>query len=184
MMATTKLFGDHMSIQLPTDIKDVSDLREVPDNQEVFVHPVTDQSLIIELLEYVAEADEQAVRTHYDDLTASNAVAPADSNITSLQQIPQNQLTMTQCAAAYLLSAEQKVAKYKETAQNTVEVHMALLRLPDQGTDILVCLNNPIAISPESSSHAEEPVHSNPWTLEQFKQAIFSLKILDIGLFG
>ena len=39
-----------------------SDLRQIPDNQEVFAHPVTDQSVIIEILEYVDKEDEEAIR--------------------------------------------------------------------------------------------------------------------------
>lgn len=39
-----------------------SDLRQIPDNQEVFAHPVTDQSIIIEILEYVDKNDEEAIR--------------------------------------------------------------------------------------------------------------------------
>ena len=37
-------------------------VREVPDNQEVFTHPVTDQSIIFEVLEAVQDHDEEAVR--------------------------------------------------------------------------------------------------------------------------
>lgn len=37
-----------------------SDLRPVPDNQEVFCHPVTDQSVIIELLELQAHVQGEA----------------------------------------------------------------------------------------------------------------------------
>lgn len=40
-----------------------SDLRPVPDNQEVFCHRVTDQSLIVELLELQAHVrGEEAAR--------------------------------------------------------------------------------------------------------------------------
>lgn len=40
-----------------------SDLRPVPDNQEVFCHRVTDQSLIVELLELQAHVQgEEAAR--------------------------------------------------------------------------------------------------------------------------
>ena len=39
-----------------------SRLREVPDNQEVWVHPVSDQSIIIDILEYAECAnDEEAL---------------------------------------------------------------------------------------------------------------------------
>ena len=37
-------------------------VREVPDNQEVFTHPVTDQSVIFEVLEAVQDQEEEAVR--------------------------------------------------------------------------------------------------------------------------
>ena len=39
-----------------------SDVRQVPDNQEVFTHQRTDQSVIIEILEAADGTDEQAVR--------------------------------------------------------------------------------------------------------------------------
>ena len=39
-------------------------VRQIPDNQEVFVHPGTDQSIIIELMEAVdsQQPDEHAIR--------------------------------------------------------------------------------------------------------------------------
>ena len=55
-------------------------------------------------------------------------------------------ICINRCAGAYLLSAEQKVSKYKETAKNTIHVHAALLRLPEQETDILVTFNDPVNI--------------------------------------
>lgn len=40
-----------------------SDLRQIPDNQEVFGHSSTDQSIVIEIMEYTqAEDDIQAIR--------------------------------------------------------------------------------------------------------------------------
>ncbi|KAL7977695.1 hypothetical protein Chor_009644 [Crotalus horridus] len=57
------LFGGAFSARLPPGGLDISEMRQVPDNQEVFVHPSTDQSIIVELLEYQAGvADENAAR--------------------------------------------------------------------------------------------------------------------------
>ena len=39
-----------------------SELREIPDTQEVFVHKSTDQSIMLDLLSYLDEPDEQAIR--------------------------------------------------------------------------------------------------------------------------
>ena len=63
------LFGGAFSAILPTGAIDVRDLRPVPDNQEVFCHPVTDQSLIIELLELQAHGQGgAAARYHFEDI--------------------------------------------------------------------------------------------------------------------
>jgi hypothetical protein len=60
------LFGGALSCLLPPGAKDVSEVRQIPDNQEVLVHEETDQSIVIELLEYEEAVDgEQAVKyTH------------------------------------------------------------------------------------------------------------------------
>ncbi|KAH3703694.1 hypothetical protein DPMN_078736 [Dreissena polymorpha] len=63
-------------------------VRQIPDNQEVFVHPGTDQSIIIEPMEAVdsQQPDEHAISTHFEDLETTNGAA-ADSNIVRLEQI-------------------------------------------------------------------------------------------------
>jgi hypothetical protein len=39
-----------------------SDFRQIPDNQEVFTHAETDQSIIVEIMEYVENTDEIAIK--------------------------------------------------------------------------------------------------------------------------
>ena len=53
------LFGGALSASLPPGARDVSDLREVPDNQEVFAHGHSDQSLIVELLEFQGQVEDR-----------------------------------------------------------------------------------------------------------------------------
>ena len=45
------LYGGAMKIMLPPSYDDVSDFRPVPDNQEVFADRVSNDSIIIEILE-------------------------------------------------------------------------------------------------------------------------------------
>ncbi|KAI3788742.1 hypothetical protein L2E82_01515 [Cichorium intybus] len=45
------LFGGAISTTFPLRFEDVSNIREVPHHQEVFVDPACDESLIFELLE-------------------------------------------------------------------------------------------------------------------------------------
>ena len=51
-----------MSFRLPEAFTNVSELRQVPDNQEVFVDQTSDVSLILELLELERGLTPQQVR--------------------------------------------------------------------------------------------------------------------------
>ncbi|KAJ3222514.1 hypothetical protein HK099_002222 [Clydaea vesicula] len=51
-----QIYGGAMELQIPASFIDISRLREVPDNQEVFADINTDQSLIIELFDYNNDA--------------------------------------------------------------------------------------------------------------------------------
>lgn len=178
------LLGGALSVLLPSNAKDISDLRQIPDNQEVFAHPVTDQSIIIEILEYVDKDDEEAIRTHFSDLASDNDVQSGDAIIAQTEKIPDTDLKMTQCDNAYYILGQQNVSKFNEAAKNTVDMHIGLFRISKFTTDILVTFNNPSNINPESSSHKPVPVSADPWTLQDFRQILTSLAIVDEGIFG
>jgi hypothetical protein len=67
-----ELFGGAISVQVPTDFQDMSQIRPVPDHQEVFVKLDSIESIMFSILEYVdkskAETDEDAVKYHLDDI--------------------------------------------------------------------------------------------------------------------
>ena len=175
-----------MSALLPNNVVDVSDLREIPDNQEVFVHQGTDQSIIVEILEMVQEGDEQAVRTHFQELASSND-ATQDNQVASVEQMAKNQISMDVCESAYYLSGQQLISKFKETAKNVVNIHLALFRIPSKQTDIILTLNDPVNISPQSSSgqvQGEGVPRQDPWTLEHFRLCLQSLKIQNTDFLG
>jgi hypothetical protein len=50
---TRSLYGGAISISLPKSFEDISNIRLVPDNQEVFVDRFSEDSVIIEVLESV-----------------------------------------------------------------------------------------------------------------------------------
>lgn len=62
MTEVKKLYGGSIFAYLPPNACDISRLRQVPDNQEVFAHSVSDQSIIFEILEYADTSDEEAVK--------------------------------------------------------------------------------------------------------------------------
>ncbi|KAK7088762.1 ran guanine nucleotide release factor-like [Littorina saxatilis] len=179
------LFGGAMVGVLPADAQDMSNLREIPDNQEVFAHSQTDQSIIVEILEFVQETDEQALKTHFEDLASSNEAASNDNScVLGVDPLEQQQIALTQSSSAYWLVGQQRVSKFKEVAKNEVNVHMVLFRLPQFTSDIVLTFNDPVNVSPESSSHKAVETAVVPWTVEDFRNVVHSLTLVDTGLFG
>ncbi|KAL2095239.1 hypothetical protein ACEWY4_009958 [Coilia grayii] len=183
------LFGGALSATIPPSAQDISELREIPDNQEVFAHRATDQSIIIELLEYQTHVDnEAAARYHFEDVAGSNkASQPSTSEVRSVQCVPKTELSLHQCSSAWLLTGAQLVSKFNEEARNTVNIHLCLFRLPQFSTDILVTFNDPVIINPLSSSKGasqDANLASQPWTEQDFRCVLQSLQLLDPGVFG
>ena len=50
---TRPLYGGAITVSLPSTLIDASDVRQVPDHQEVFLSPTTLTSLIFEINQYV-----------------------------------------------------------------------------------------------------------------------------------
>lgn len=70
-----ELYGGAVTTTLPAGIVDVSDMRQVPDNQEVFIIEDGDKdvSIIFDLLEQVGTDDiNSALRMHIDDMLEIN----------------------------------------------------------------------------------------------------------------
>ncbi|KAJ8342975.1 hypothetical protein SKAU_G00329030 [Synaphobranchus kaupii] len=181
------LFGGALTAVIPHSASDISELREIPDNQEVFVHKQTDQSLMVDLLEYQAHVqDIEAARYHFEDLAGSNEASSLESSeVVHVEPLTKSQLSLHECSCAFFLTGTQRVSKFNEEAKNTVNIHLGLFRLPQFSTDILVTFNDPIRISPLSSSAAEDGVViAAPWTSQDFLQLLQSLRLLDPGVFG
>jgi hypothetical protein len=86
-----------------------------------------------------------------------------------------------------LLLAQQQISKFKESAENLVNLYILLIRLPTVQTDLLVIFNDPVSVSPNSSSKPDsttndlEGIQHN---VSLFRQIIKTLKIHDWSLFG
>ncbi|XP_042165611.1 ran guanine nucleotide release factor isoform X2 [Oncorhynchus tshawytscha] len=167
-----------------------SELREIPDNQEVFAHDHNDQSIIVELLELQSHVQNgDAARYHFEDVAGSNkASAPGTSEVRAVVALPKSDLSLEECSSAFLLTGTQCVAKFNEEAKNTVTIHLGLFRLPQFSTDVLVTFNDPLSISPGSSSAVgmggEQQEDTEPWTLQDFQRLLQSLRLHDPGVFG
>ncbi|XP_066220933.1 ran guanine nucleotide release factor isoform X2 [Saccopteryx leptura] len=137
------LFGGAFSATLPPGAINVSDLRPVPDNQEVFCHRMTDQSLIVELLELQAHVrGEEAARYHFEDVGAVQEARTVQ--VETVQALLLENLALRgYCEEAWVLSGTQQVAKENPQVAKDVTLHLALLRLPQYQTDLLLTFNQP-----------------------------------------
>ncbi|RVE73958.1 hypothetical protein OJAV_G00036210 [Oryzias javanicus] len=177
------LFGGAMSAAFPSNATDVSGLRDIPDNQEVFVHAQTDQSLIVELVEYQADvADQDAARYHLEDIAGSNEAVGA-SEVTGALELPKAELCLSECSSAWMITGAQCVSKFNEEARNAVTVHLGVIRLPQFSTDVLITFNDPRSISPGSSSAASAQAQGEPWTPQDFRRLLQTASLHDPGLF-
>nr|KAJ3422905.1 Coiled-coil domain-containing protein 13 [Polyrhizophydium stewartii] len=152
------LFGGAISVPVPTSFIDASQLREVPDHQEVFVDMNSDSSFIVELLEAEQPGEDPvaAARRHFEQLASDNEVRPEDCRILAVESLSNMMMALERPGIrATVLFGTQRIAKFNErgeSAMNTVGIMMGLVQLGDVTTDVLITFNKTLQFGRESSS--------------------------------
>lgn len=77
LLTQRELFGGAILATLPSRMEDISNVRPVPDHQEVFADGATDQSLIVEVLDRADVADEQCAAYFWADWCSANEAEDA-----------------------------------------------------------------------------------------------------------
>eukprot|EP00043_Microstomoeca_roanoka_P027270 m.13975 g.13975 ORF g.13975 m.13975 type:complete len:191 (+) comp7476_c0_seq1:341-913(+) len=181
------LFGGAMSMAMPQRFDDISLVREVPDNQEVFADGSTDQSFIVEILEIPADSpDAEAARFHFE-------VIASEGNADATEIETETQATMLEGNIHRTITwGLQRVRKHRDVAAfaNDVRVHVACFRIPRVGADIVLSFNSPTFINQRSSvaenvSVDQMAVFNSPeHAINTFMQAVETLQIHNWGLFA
>lgn len=165
------LYGGALSTELPRSFTDASTFREVPDHQEVWVDTTSDRSVIIEILEQKDVDDAQAIEFFLSDLAAFNEAI--DSKVLHSRPVAPEEVPHLRCRT-FMGLGQQVVAKFREDKSGPVQIHCAVLHLPEVTTDILITLNDP---------QAED--EGSPATPEVFfAQLLRSFRIIDWSLFA
>jgi hypothetical protein len=188
------LFGGAVSCALPSDFLDISDLRQVPDNQECFQGP-SGHLLVIEILERQNDvSDETAVEYFFNDLAQSNGceedwnrIFHPGSVLTSSSSSSSSSNCICQGlppeATVCQGSGQQKVAVGRDTdvtgnprrtqqqQVHDIRVELCVIRLPMQSTDVIITLSTP-TIMPTSNDEIS------------FVQILSSFQIRDWSLFS
>ncbi|GAA0150434.1 hypothetical protein LIER_09379 [Lithospermum erythrorhizon] len=189
------LFGGAISTVFPLRFQDVSNIRHVPDHQEVFVDPTRDESLIFELLDLKTDvADEGSAAWFLQDL-ANEQEAEGANLIERSGVFPAEGLQFRNSVPVVTTAVGQMgISKGRQgrEASNIVKVYVANLRLKEVGTDVLITAYEPLLINPLSESAsavgsglAVPATQSGLMPMaEIFKAAVTNFKVHDWSLFG
>ncbi|KAL0364029.1 UNVERIFIED_CONTAM: Ran guanine nucleotide release factor [Sesamum angustifolium] len=210
LCAERPLFGGAIVSTFPLRFQDVSNIRQVPDHQEVFVDPARDESLIFELLDLKTEVADQGSATWFLQDLANEQDAEGTMGVWSLLvycvEKPELlclksgvfEVDGLRCRSspAIITTAVGQMAISKgrqgREAQNIVKVYLANLRLKDVATDVLITAYEPMLINPLSETAATVgaglPVPAAQSgclpMADVFKSAVTSFKVNDWSLFG
>lgn len=175
MAPIRELFGGAITMALQGDFLDASDLRQVPDNQEVLLLGDSNISLILEVLQQVAdgtdpEAMDKAARFHFDSLAHDNSATNVHVDWIDAPDAKAAADGATPRPA--LLKGTQTVKKFgKVTDEDVVQIWIAVWRLPGKHVDLVLSRNNPDATDVDQQS-------------QDFRATAGSLRIVDWSLFA
>ncbi|KAL6983495.1 hypothetical protein U1Q18_016881 [Sarracenia purpurea var. burkii] len=189
------LFGGAIASTFPLRFQDVSNIRQVPDHQEVFVDPARDESLIFELLDLKHDVtDNGSAAWFLQDLSteqdAEGAMLIEQSGVLEAGGLRFRNFPAVVTTAVGQMAISK--GRQGREAQNIVRVYVANLRLKEVGTDVLITAYEPIVISPLSESASTvgaglvvPAAQSGCMPMDEvFKFAVSSFKVNDWSLFG
>lgn len=176
-----------MVCEIPRDWRDVSDIRQVPDHQEVW-QSMNGEVLVIEILERQEVGNKEAARFFFSDLAESNGATQVGTSLFQSSTTPPT--TAVEGAIACAGVGFQKIAigknediagrPRKDQEVQWTSVELLVLRLPRVETDLLVTLTKP------APNPSEPPVNApvTPEWSSNFQKVLSTLKVRDWGLFG
>ncbi|RYP10348.1 hypothetical protein DL764_000682 [Monosporascus ibericus] len=146
---TTPLFGGALVCDLPSNFADVSTLRQVPDNQEVYIDKDGFTSIIFDITERVGgpgsgpEIDGRALTTHLEELVGDDieTVRVWNTTPTLFSRLDEN-------IPAYTLIATQSPRPGEKSSERAerpdfTAIILTLVRLERELTDVLITINVP-----------------------------------------
>ncbi|KAA8896373.1 hypothetical protein TRICI_006907 [Trichomonascus ciferrii] len=159
-----ELYGGAITSTIPSGFVDVSNFRQVPDTQEVFVcdRDGYDDSVVFDIMERVEGDDVEAVKEHLNELSVLNSVGQdyITLQLTRVDMKKQKLDNSTELQPPCYLSVAVEPSKKwgrEEAAKDDptgsvkplVVLVMAVIRLENVTSDILLTYNIPIRTQQE-----------------------------------
>ncbi|KAI9788619.1 MAG: hypothetical protein M1816_006765 [Peltula sp. TS41687] len=152
------LFGGAITVSLPADFADVSSIRQVPDNQEVYLSRTGLTSIIFDLTERVV--DDAALRYHLQDILDDADADRARVRGTSLARVdnlPEDTPVYTLFATIQNQDQAQREERQAQQQTQTLTVILLILvRLVAQRTDVVVSINVPHVCVEENKNNDDD----------------------------
>ena len=167
------LYGGAITVDLPQDYIDASDIQQIPSHQEVFLSPTSLTSIIVELNSSISAPNDEASTIHFHD----PIMHPDSGQIVGFNRCTLNSNTMARYPA-YLVTGE--IASYERHAPAAVKVKswLLLIRIEDKSTDMCVRMSMPLREFDHDSAQKEEALVEE--AMERIRQ---SLNVQDFNLF-
>eukprot|EP00798_Chlamydomonas_sp_ICE-L_P015265 gene15265-21347_t len=151
--------------------------------------PEPGSNLIGMMMRERSDVDDKSCGGHYfsDQAFCNESL---DSSLESSAELGPDEVPGLPCNTfCCFVVGRQTVAKERqsEEASNAIHIAMAVIRLPEAGSDILLVLNAPIVINPDSTAavNAGSGQRSRyKVSAELLKAMLRSFVIKDFGLFG
>lgn len=138
----TSLYGSAITVDLPSSYADVSNFRQIPDHQEVFLDKNGFTSIIFDITERVGpsgsgpDIDGAALTAHLEDITENEPVRVWNSSSTQFSKLPEG-------IPAYTLIATSIEPPKNPKSPKFTAIVLTLIRLEKELTDILITINVP-----------------------------------------
>ncbi|KAF4614719.1 hypothetical protein D9613_002786 [Agrocybe pediades] len=199
MSVVRELFGGAITATTAQDLVDASDVRQVPDTQEVFMYRDSNVSIVVEILEQVEPSHfndairhvsplivmfvrfiDQSVylhdRFHFDSLAHDNSAE--NTQVETVYRVPNDRGDDT--PSATILKGIQFVPKFNHTTPDKVQILMALYRIEEKSIDLVVTFNIPLQVV-GGGAVDQRQLEKAQADFDVFSR---SLRIVDFGLFA
>ncbi|KAF6219345.1 hypothetical protein HO133_005170 [Letharia lupina] len=187
----TELFGGAITANIPSNFADVSNIRQVPDNQEAYLDKNGFISLTFDITERVSHlsTDKEALEYHFADIVAEKDTKSMRSIVENAELPNFPPPTPVLALTAITKPPASTVAANSLTPTHT-DIYFTLIRLVEQSTDIVITLNTPHLAS---EAEGQIPNETETGTLygeteqevgNMYHQIVTSFAIKDWGLFS
>jgi hypothetical protein len=178
-----QLFGGAIVCDFPETYVDVSDIRDLPDSEEVHMEAETDSCLIVEILERQQDVPDASIaQFHFDNIAEENETEFSELKHTEEVPRPDQRFGKLFCG----VGLQRGIVKFREKDRvgNDITLFVAVARIPDANADLIISLSAPESFSEAGSSFARGAKPNPQRALEVWRRVISSFSIIDYGLFA